>query len=374
MRKFFKILGTIIVITLVCLVIRLGILDFLNVHDITEEEKVKFNDCYYYNKLTNEQKEMYIKMDRGVSNLSKTIVFGFNEKEDINKDLEMVIEAYYNDHPEYFYLPYNYKFSNINLVVKNLTVLNLDYLVADEIELLKMNNEIDIAIREIISNNITSDMTDYEKEVAIHDALVKKVAYYKYEDIDKIPNVKHTIYGALVENEAVCDGYSKAFMVILERLNIDSIIVSGVLDNVNHAWNIVDVNGEYYHVDVTSDSIDVNGAREVVHTYFNLTDSEISRSHEISNMFSTPKCNSTKYNYYIQEGLYIDSRGNLNFKLEKIIEKQKSKKVLEVRYNKEYSSQDLINELYNLDFNLWKTKRYTNVEYFNVNDVYFFEK
>lgn len=374
MKKFFKILGIIIVITLVCLVIRLGILDFLNVYDITEEEKVKFNDCYYYNKLTNEQKEMYIKMDRGVSNLSKTIVFGFNEKEDINKDLEMVIEAYYNDHPEYFYLPYNYKFSNINLVVKNLTVLNLDYLVADEIELLKMNNEIDIAIREIISNNITSDMTDYEKEVAIHDALVKKVAYYKYEDIDKIPNVKHTIYGALVENEAVCDGYSKAFMVILKRLNIDSIIVSGMLDNVNHAWNIVDINGEYYHVDVTSDSMDVDGAREVVHTYFNLTDSEISKSHEISNMFSTPKCNSTKYNYYIQEGLYIDSRGNLNFKLEKIIEKQKSKKVLEVRYNKEYSSQDLINELYNLDFNLWKTKRYTNVEYFNVNDVYFFKK
>lgn len=372
MRKIFKLLKAVIIITLVCLVVRLGILGFLDKYKVEKEELAKFSN-YYYLELTDTQKEMYIRINNGVSNLDKKIVFSIGNENNDKEDLERVIEAYYNDHPECFYLPYNYSISNINLGVFKLSILNLDYLVSDKIELQNMNNKLEEKVDEIIKDNITSSMTDYEKELKIHDVLVETTSYYKYEDIDKIPAIKHTAYGALIDHEAVCDGYSKAFMLILKKLDIDTIIVSGVLDNVNHAWNIVNINGEYYHVDVTSDNTEVK-TKAVIHTYFNLTEKDILKSHEISNMFTVPKCNSTKYNYYIYEGFYINSSGSLNSKLTDIISRQKNSNILEVRYNENYNSQDLINELYNLDFNLWKTKRYTNVEYFVVNDVYFFEK
>lgn len=373
MKKFLKIIVKIACIVLICLVIRLGMLEFLNTEKITEEEKTTFSKLYYYNKLTDTQKEMYLKLDRSISKLNSTIVFGFKEADEVNNNAQVVIEAYYNDHPQYYYLPYNYSLTNINFAIKNLAILNLKYLVSNEIEMQNMNNEIEIAINEIIADNIKPNMSEYEMELAIHDALVNKVNYYKYEDINSIPSIKHTAYGALVQKEAVCDGYAKAFMLILKKLNIDSIIVSGNLDNVAHAWNVVKINGEYYHVDVTSDNVDVKGKKEVVHTYFNLPDKEITKTHKLENMLEIPKCNSTKYNYYIHEGMYIEGNGSLRTKLKKIIKEQKGRKVLEVRYNKNYSSQDLIDELYNLDFNLWKTKRYSNIEYFNINDVYFFE-
>ena len=374
MKKSLKIIVKIACIVLICLVVRLGMLEFLDTQKITEEEKNTFSKLYYYGKLTDSQKEMYLKMDRSISKLHSTIVSGFKEADEVNNNVETVIEAYYNDHPEYYYLPYNYSLSNINFGIKNLSILNLKYLVSDELEIQNMNNELKIAIKEIISNNIKSNMSEYDMELAIHDALVKKVDYYKYEDINNIPNVKHTAYGALVQNEAVCDGYAKAFMLILKELNIDSIIVSGDLDNIAHAWNIVKIDGEYYHVDVTSDNVNVKNTKEVVHTYFNLSDKEITKKHKLTNVLEIPKCSSTKYNYYIHEGMYIEGNGSLKSKLNKIIKKEKNKKVLEVRYNENYKVQDLIDELYNLDFNLWKTKRYTNIEYFNVNDVYFFEK
>lgn len=86
----------------------------------------------------------------------------------------------------------------------------------------------------------------------------------------------HNIIGPLIEHRAVCEGVSLAFQYILNRFGIDCMTVSGRAMKSEgqyykdyHAWNVVSLNGENYHVDVTWDSpIDINGEMRPVYGYY----------------------------------------------------------------------------------------------------------
>lgn len=75
-------------------------------------------------------------------------------------------------------------------------------------------------------------------------------------DTDKAGYI-HTSYGALVNNESVCEGYAKSFKAVMDRLGIPCVCVQGYADgsgNGNyepHMWNYVEVDGMWYMVDVT---------------------------------------------------------------------------------------------------------------------------
>ena len=71
----------------------------------------------------------------------------------------------------------------------------------------------------------------------------------------------HTSYGAVVNNESVCEGYAKSFKAVMDRLGIPCVCVAGYAsankDNENlqpHMWNYVQVEGMWYAVDVTYNS------------------------------------------------------------------------------------------------------------------------
>ena len=66
------------------------------------------------------------------------------------------------------------------------------------------------------------------------------------------------IYGTLINQKAVCEGYAKAFKYIMDELEIPCILVCGTATNSvgvteNHAWNYVQIDGIWYAVDVTWD-------------------------------------------------------------------------------------------------------------------------
>ena len=147
-------------------------------------------------------------------------------------------------------------------------------------------------------------MTDFEKELALHDAFLKKVKYYEYEDIDKIPMIKHTAYGALVQNEAVCDGYSKAFSLLLNQVGIESTIISGKTGNIAHAWNVVKLDNEWYHVDATWDDTrkDTNGVND--HKYLLRNDSEFKSLKHTSWKATSVASKSTKYTNWFVHNAY----------------------------------------------------------------------
>jgi len=116
----------------------------------------------------------------------------------------------------------------------------------------------------------TNSLTEEQKVLILHDRLAAHCEYdaenydkYMEDNNYEIPADSYNMYGALVKRVAVCQGYAKAYMYMLDLLGIPNQICSS--EGMEHMWNIVTVDGKKYHVDVTRDDpYDINGS--VVHS------------------------------------------------------------------------------------------------------------
>lgn len=86
-----------------------------------------------------------------------------------------------------------------------------------------------------------------------------------------------TASGALVDHRAQCIGFAKACKLLCDRIGLQCLIAEGNLKNgegpASHAWNIVWIDGQCYHLDVTS--IIGSGGLEQGGTFFNQTDPQL---------------------------------------------------------------------------------------------------
>lgn len=171
-------------------------------------------------------------------------------------------------------------------------------------EMSNMNRAAEAAADEIMKG-VTEDMTAYDKLKYFHDYLI---THCESDSDDPYAN---TIYGALVKGKALCEGYSKSFSYLCNKAGIENIIVTGETDTA-HMWNMVKIDGNWYHVDVTWDKPDGMIAEKypdmVMYQYFLVTDSVIENNHTIWTIVSAPpKAYGTTENYFIKEELYIES-------------------------------------------------------------------
>ena len=373
MKSFLKTVLVLSIVTIILIYLGnyLGILEFSDSHKITQEHLQSYSN-YYFNELDNEEKITYILIDRVVKNKEEIVKLKGVKFKNIQDQINDTFTAYLYDNPEAFYLSSTYTIMTKQVLGFDINSIKLEYIDKDKIN--QMQYELELKVGEIIAKYITDDMTEYKKELVIHDILSKTIDYYKYDTIENIPDIKHTAYGALVENEAVCDGYAKAFKLILNKLGLECIVVSGVTENAPHAWNIVKIEDEYYHVDVTSDNIEKGSKKYVIHAYFNVSDNEIKQTHLIDKNFNIPICNTDKNNFYIKEGRYIDYFENTYLSLKSIVGNLYNKDLLEVKIDTRYSIQTIIDTLYSLNFNNWKTNKKDKITYNNINNVYVFIK
>ena len=177
----------------------------------------------------------------------------------------------------------------------------------------------------VIHNKISSDMSDYEKELAIHDYIVMNCTYDSVNhnnDNNTIPDTSYTSYGALVLGAAVCQGYSSAFKLFMNMLNIECDIITGQAGGESHAWNRVKIDGDYYLVDVTwNSSISKAKSNNRVHyDFFNLTDEAMNASHT-PNKPQTKVANSTRYNYFYYNNLVVSSKNDFLAVLQDTLDK-----------------------------------------------------
>ncbi len=137
---------------------------------------------------------------------------------------------------------------------------------------------------------ISQGMTDLEKVISAHDWLVTNCQYDPYIGTggkyiasdgtvyDEDPLV-YTSYGAFVNHNVVCQGYALAFKVLMDRAGIPCCYVKS--DAMNHAWNMVQLDGNWYHVDVTWDDslyLDIRDyAGRALRDCMLLSDAEISQ-------------------------------------------------------------------------------------------------
>lgn len=177
---------------------------------------------------------------------------------------------------------------------------------ADEIS--SMNMAAEKVGKEIIAQ-LTPDMDDYEKLKFFHDYLILNC------ETDKTYSFADTVYGALVEKKALCEGYSKAFAYLCNLAGIENVIITGET-YVPHMWNMVKLDGNWYHVDVTwdkpADELHKVFPDVILYQYFMVTDSVINNTHIIDiEPFLSPQAFGTAENYFSREGTDVSSRAEL---------------------------------------------------------------
>ncbi len=140
-------------------------------------------------------------------------------------------------------------------------------------------------------------MSDFEKVVALHDALVQQSRYNA--------GAGGNIEDLLTKGCGSCEAYSSTLCIMLDIAGVPSRLVTGTADG-PHAWNLVQVDGEWYHVDATwDDPVVGDGSRQILqHSYCFCNDEEMSRTHRWERS-DYPSCDSRTAFYYRRSGLYF---------------------------------------------------------------------
>lgn len=113
------------------------------------------------------------------------------------------------------------------------------------------------AVANILSA-IGSGWTDEEKVIYIHDYIVTHCQYdYTYS--------KYSASNVILDHSAVCNGYSLAFQDLATRAGIETYFV--ISRELNHAWNMVVLNGKHYYVDCTWDDPGTGGENHFYDSY-----------------------------------------------------------------------------------------------------------
>ena len=239
----------------------------------------------------------------------------FNEASDSDYLLDAYLEAY-NQNPLIGII------DGVRLDYANNDLLISYVLDADATD--KMQEDSLAKAKEISDSIIKDGMSDYEKEIAINDYLCENAAYNDkileaisdegtIDDnvVYEYPN-SFTPYGILCENVGVCESYAEAFLLIAQECGLEAIIETGKMQNVNHEWNLVKIDGGWYMLDTTNNDSDT-----IKNMYVNLPDDVASlyvqKSTEayMDNVASEYTSESMDYEYYNVNGLYSEDKAKV---------------------------------------------------------------
>lgn len=264
--------------------------DIFIIKPITEpEDSEKKNDnlysSYYYSQLNEDAKKFYDGLKENKENLTSgnyTIDYGteFNTilnseggKEKVSTDFQSAWNAFSYDNIDLFYI-------DVSKVTLTSEQSNLGGIITYSLSigpgennnyfLNSFNNEDEVKNAIEYLENIKEQMIEqtanddiYTKIAKVHNWLIYFVDY------EESTNSKdqYTIYGALKNGKAVCEGYARAFKYFMDGIGVPCVLASGTAQNSqgeteSHAWNYVQIDNKWYATDVTWDDPVVMGGEE----------------------------------------------------------------------------------------------------------------
>ena len=268
-------------------------------------------DKYFYNQLEEPSKTIYKAFESNKENMKSgtyridlgngfsNILNQANGSDLLGKYYQSAIEAYTYDNPEIFYLSPNKMYLNIETttigsnVTYNVFINNgneNNYFI-DEFT---SQGQVESAINQIeqTKNQILQNRSEntYDNIKMVHDYLVESIEYDTTISQSNIYNV----YGALVNGRAVCEGYARSFKYLMDELDIPCTLVIGTGTNSqgeteNHAWNYIQLNGNWYAIDCTwDDPVSSTGyvSQNSKYRYFLKGSNDFSKDHKPSGQFT----------------------------------------------------------------------------------------
>ena len=114
--------------------------------------------------------------------------------------------------------------------------------------------EVDAEVDRLLDQLDLYDASDYDKVKGIYDYICDTVTY-DYDNLeDTSYKRKFTAYAAFMDKTAVCQGYALMFYRLALELGVDARLIAGIGNGGGHAWNIVEIAGQYYNLDSTWDA------------------------------------------------------------------------------------------------------------------------
>lgn len=246
--------------------------------------------------------------DTNIRNTIYSGLFWAQKKIDVSQyqlspdEFHNIIQDILNTSPELFYVGASYSYSPSrtgNYVSACFPQYKLGEreLTASDIE--EMREEFDDTANRILST-VNPAWSDREKALYIHDYLASQCEYDTRTPTSVTDPCRYDAYSLIVEGKAVCQGYSLAYLYFMKRLGIPCATVPS--DSMVHMWNQIQLDGKWYHVDITYDDPlnDIPG--RAMHLYFLLSDTAISSNTATRNAHygwdKSTTCQDTTYDTY----------------------------------------------------------------------------
>lgn len=288
-------------------------------------------EAYYYQKMTKPQQAAYHSMLKGVRELADEIQLPQLDGE----SLYWVFFQMRLDHPEIFWLTgYKYKYykDSPNLIFVPEYLFEKDKIREHQ---KAMQARVEKLVRPAMN------LPEFEKEKYVHDFICEHVHY------DKLKKAySHEIIGPLGQGVGVCEGIAKAVKVLLDALGVWCIIAicgnnpeKGI--KYRHTWNIVKLDGVYYHLDATFDNTLGKEGSEIRYDYFNLDDQQIFRDHEPL-IAPAPACTNHDHFYYKEKKLSFTKQEDV---YKRALQAAKKGKVLTFHWRGGYFTREIFQEL-----------------------------
>jgi len=172
------------------------------------------------------------------------------------QQLNDIFSTVINDYPELFFVSNIYGFKRYS----NGQIYSLlpQYNMTKE-ERSKASKEYERMV-DILVSSVPKNFNDLQKVLYVHDIIDMEAEYD-----NSLSNFD--VYTMLTQHAGVCQAYTLLFEAVVQKLGIEC--HNAVSDNQNHTWNVVKIDGEYYHVDLTWD--DTMYVDMVSHEYFLLS-------------------------------------------------------------------------------------------------------
>ncbi|HFI0352298.1 TPA: transglutaminase domain-containing protein [Streptococcus suis] len=282
------------------------------------KEEVRVN--YYYQQLDSDQeRRVYLQFVNGLKKGEKTITIDTEEEEVYTR----VYFSVANDYPEFYWLTDEMS-DGISLSDLSLPGYPKDYK-----EIMK---KVEDTAFDILS--MSPQGSEYEKVRYFYEYIINQTDY----DVNALTNdslawKRQSVTSVLLDRKSVCAGYSRTFQYLCKLSDIECIYVSGMARDVDgtefgHAWNLVNIAGNFYGVDTTwgdpvfDAAIGGGENQDISYDYLCVTDQLLETSrvadrdllsywgneypHQ-SRVLSYPVCDDNSLNYYVVNNQYFES-------------------------------------------------------------------
>lgn len=264
-----------------------------------------YENKYFVKKLNEKQKYHFCQLYSAAKSFKNDVTFDDPIPENELTTLMFLLNY---ECPELIHLSGDYNTEYSGEQMNDVSAVKLTYYMSEN-EYQENMKKLELFFAEL--HQTLDGKTTLEKEKYIYDYLFHNCLYSIYSDH------AGSAVGSLIEGCARCEGLCKGFMWCMRQLGEECICVSGpqYWDPADpygiHSWNIIKIDGNWYHLDVTVDNIRTEPTQEEPPNYgfFNANDDMIADNRSISDIYTTlgvPVCSELDENYHTVNGLLMN--------------------------------------------------------------------